>query len=462
MIQGIAMNTLLQCQTKAQTCQAASYDRQRELTEPLNQERFHKRYCELSKARFQPRTAGHACPFRFSLIRLRSGTTHFGMSISPFVRGLGLLAGCLTIAGLGVACHSMHDPAGEKLQPTVAIRRAPLIQFRGAGSAAPEKPGECDCNNPAHWDGSTLYVFNSAGHPFRSAGRDVLNLKDDYRRCEYDNQAQGGRWIECTWKASDGYLYGWYHYEPRGVCPETPGVPARNLTAPKIGAATSTDNGATWHDLGIVLEAPPNTLNCETKNHYFAGGNGDFSVMLDAKQEYLYFIFSSYPNILAEQGVAMARMRWADRKQPRNKVWKWHAGRWDEPGIGGHVSTIFPVGTDWHRADADAIWGPSIHWNHYLHAYVVLLNRAKDGDWSQEGIYVSFTRELSNPSTWTKPQKIALSRDDLAWYPQVMGLDNSKLETDKLAGRVARLFIRGQSRWEITFLKPGESVGGLR
>jgi len=41
----------------------------------------------------------------------------------------------------------------------------------------------------------------------------------------------------------------------------------------------------------------------------------------------------------------------------------------------------------------------------------------------------------------------------LAWYPQVVGLDKFREETDKLAGRVARLFIRGKSEWEIVFLK---------
>ena len=38
----------------------------------------------------------------------------------------------------------------------------------------------------------------------------------------------------------------------------------------------------------------------------------------------------------------------------------------------------------------------------------------------------------------------------------MIGPDKAKREADKLAGRVARLFVRGQSRWEIHFLKPGE------
>ena len=41
-----------------------------------------------------------------------------------------------------------------------------------------------------------------------------------------------------------------------------------------------------------------------------------------------------------------------------------------------------------------------------------------------------------------------------ARYPQAIGL--GKGETDKLAGRRARLFMAGVSRKEILFLKPGE------
>jgi hypothetical protein len=360
------------------------------------------------------------------------------------------------VAGL-FGCGSSPRNAPETELPRVMLREAALIQFRGVNSASSDKPGECDCNNPAHWDGDALYVFNSAGHPWRSAGPDLFHLQTNYARCEYDNTASGGRWIECTWKVEDGTLYGWYHFEPTGICPGAhPDSPKMNLTAPRIGAVKSADNGATWHDLGLVLETPADALKCDTKNYYFAGGNGDFSVMLDAKKEFLHFFFSTYPSLVSEQGFAVARMRWADRDRPVGKVWKWHEGKWNEPGLGGRVSPIFPAKVDWHRADADAFWGPSIHWNTHLRQYVILLNRAKDGHFTQEGIYVTFNRDLSNPSGWSPPQRIPLSQEHLAWYPQVVGLDRSRHETDKLAGRVARLFVRGQSRWEIIFLQPGE------
>lgn len=80
------------------------------------------------------------------------------------------------------------------------------------------------------------------------------------------------------------------------------------MSGSKIGAVRSADNGATWRDLGIVLEARPGTLRCDTTNYYFAGGNGDFSIMLDARGEWLYFFISTYAGDISEQGVSVARM----------------------------------------------------------------------------------------------------------------------------------------------------------
>ena len=330
-------------------------------------------------------------------------------------------------------------------QPTVLLREAPPLKMPGAFTTT----WEVDCNSPAHWDGDTLYLFSSAGHPFISAGPDLLHMGRPPRPVTFDNQEgfNGGRWIEATWRADDGTLYGWYHNEPAGVCGEG------RLTAPKIGAAMSQDNGSSWRDLGIVLEAPPDSLNCQTANYYFAGGNGDFSVIRDRSGRYLYFLISTYNTDTAEQGVAVARMTYADRDAPVGKVWKWRGGKWSEPGLGGHVTPIFGVTTDWHREDANAFWGPSIHWNTHLNRYVMLLNRAKDKMWAQEGIYVSFSSDPANPRGWSVPVKI---HEGGEWYPQVIGIDRAQRETDKLAGRVARFFMDGTSRYEIVFLKPGE------
>ncbi|MCX8109260.1 MAG: hypothetical protein N3G20_10700 [Verrucomicrobiae bacterium] len=335
-------------------------------------------------------------------------------------------------------------------RPTVMIHPAPLILFRGANSAALDQPGDTDSNSPLHWDGELLYLFNSAGHPWRTSGPDLFNLNRSYLKTRFDRPADGGRWIESTWKVPNGPLYGWYHYEPRGVCPGT------SLTAPKIGAARSFDNGEHWEDLGIVLEASTGSLNCNTPNKYFAGGNGDFCVILDQKNKYLYFFISTYAGDPRFQGVAMARMKWSDRDSPVGKVWKWSNTGWTEPGLGGVPTPFLPVRRDWHSPEVDAFWGPSVHWNTHLRQYVMLLNRAKDSSWSQEGIYVSFNPDMGNPSGWSPPAKILSDLGAEQWYPQVVGINAKRRETDKLAGARARLFVRGQSAWEIEFRRPRE------
>lgn len=361
------------------------------------------------------------------------------------------LAGCAAPARLRDAPDSL---------PSVAFRPAPLVEFRGVDNPQINHTRECDCNNPAHWDSDTLYVFNSAIHPWRSAGPDLLHLDASYRRADIDNEKtfRSGRWLESTWRDDDGTLYGWYHNEPGKVCPQK-----KYLTAPRIGALRSRDNGATWKDLGLVLESRPDALRCDTANEFFAGGNGDFCVLPDARREFVYIFVSTYGD-RAEQGVSLARMRYADRDDPAGKVRKRHAGGWTEPGIHGRVTPVFPAAIDWNRKDADAFWGPSVHWNAHLELYAMFLNRAVDCAWRQEGIYVSYNRDLADAEGWTRPRKI-LDRKDVVpensgesgFYPQVIGL--GKGETDKLAGKTARFFIHGRSRWEIVFLKPGEGDG---
>ena len=328
------------------------------------------------------------------------------------------------------------------------------MQFPGVihGNIDPNSSGDIDCSSPAHWDGDTLYMFYSTGHPFRSSGPNLFQLSHPSKRVSFDNEAgwkMGGRWIEATHKADDGKLYMWYHNEP----PLETG-----RTAPRIGQMVSTDNGLNWRDLGIIIEAPPQSNNLKSANKYFVGGNGDFTVIPDNKKKFLYFFISTYHKDKAEQGLAIARMRYEHRDAPLGKVFKWHRGKWNQPGLGGHVTPIFSAFVDWHLSDADAFWGPSIHYNTHLKAWVMLLNRAIDKNWAQEGIYISFNRKIGDPAGWSKPVKIldANELEKSKWYPQVMGTDAAKHETHELAGKNARLFVAGLSKWQITFLKLGE------
>ena len=58
--------------------------------------------------------------------------------------------------------------------PKFELREAPFIQMPGVKEYKYEHA--IDCNSPLHWDGDTLYLFNSFLHPYRSEGSDISHL----------------------------------------------------------------------------------------------------------------------------------------------------------------------------------------------------------------------------------------------------------------------------------------------
>jgi hypothetical protein len=72
----------------------------------------------------------------------------------------------------------------------VALSDAPRVHFPGVVGAGsdPNAPGDIDCSSPAHWDGDTLYMFYSTGHPFRSFGPDLFHLSRPSQRVTFDNE----------------------------------------------------------------------------------------------------------------------------------------------------------------------------------------------------------------------------------------------------------------------------------
>ena len=311
-----------------------------------------------------------------------------------------------------------------------------------------EMPQEVDSNSPAFWRDGRLFWFGSHGRPWLSEGPSQFGPWVT-REVDLVTANAWPHWLESVWPETDDLLWGWYHAEPVGMFPNS------TLTAPKIGAVISTDGGRTLRDLGIILDAgdPPDRW---AMNGYFAGGHGDFSVLPDRERKYFYFFFDNYAGPAAGQGVCIARMAWEDRANPLGKVWKYHDGAWNEAGVGGKVTPIYPVTRRWQMRDPDAFWGPSVHWNTELNLYVMLLNRAQgEPGWSQEGVYVSFSPDLSRPELWSTPRKLIDKTDFPGWYffyPQVMGLGPG--ETDRESGARARLYVGGISEWELEFVAP--------
>lgn len=306
-------------------------------------------------------------------------------------------------------------------------------------------PSRADCNSPGFWRDAQFSILNSTGVQMISHGGNQFS-QSATQQVRIDRTDHLPMWIESVWQDSDGTLHGWYHHEPAGVCPGS------KLTAPEIGAVVSHDGGLSFEDLGLVLTSG-DPVNCGARNGFFAGGNGDFSVILDRKQEYFYFLFDNYGGPLSGQGVALARMAFADRAQPAGAVWKYFRGDWTEPGLGGQLTPVFPASVGWEQPNTDSYWGPSVHWNTYLETYVVLLSHACcKPQWPQEGIYIAFNPDLADPGAWTKPVKLLGKVDyDAGYYPQVIGTDPEGADT--LAGQQARFYVHGRSNWEIVFSK---------
>lgn len=310
-----------------------------------------------------------------------------------------------------------------------------------------ELPVRPDGNSSTFWARGAFHVFTSTGQPLMisTGGNQFSGWESE--PVDVSAVAHIPLWMEAAQRVN-GVLFGWYHHEPGGVCGSVP------LTSPKIGAALSMDNGQSVTDLGIILESGyPH--DCNAKNEFFAGGHGDFSVVPNRQREYFYFFFTNYSGPREEQGICAARLAWQDRFSPAGKVWKYFQGKWEEPGIGGRCTPIFPARAEWQRADADSFWGPAVHYNTYLRRYVMLLNRSCCAPgWPQEGIYISFSNGPLESNQWTEPVKL-LDREEIGflpgYYPQVIGIQYG--ETDTLAGQRARLYIHGISDWVITFLR---------
>jgi hypothetical protein len=344
-------------------------------------------------------------------------------------------------------------PSVVAQSPPVRVPSARLI------AATPiQLPSVADSNSPAVWeriDGRLrLFVFTSEdGRTIRYTGPEVSRLSDA-GLVHIDDHPGHGVWFEAIVPDVDGTWYGFYHNEwPARTCDDY------QRTIPRIGAARSHDHGATWQNLGVVLASSPQSADCASANKYFVGGVGDFSVIPDQSHQYLYFFLSQYASQDTRQGVTVARLAWADRDAPSGKALVWRRDQTWLPVHTIHQASgpryVFPSGTPIYRATdgwhdgptVDAFWGPSVHWNTYLQQYVMLLNRARDAEWTPEGIYVAFSPTLNEPVSWSTPQRVLAGG---LWYPQVVGLELGT-GTDRLAGERARFFVAGRSDHFIQF-----------
>jgi hypothetical protein len=352
-----------------------------------------------------------------------------------------------------VAALSMITTTGQAPgdTPTVRLATAPRHAM----------PGAIDSNTPVMWslvDGTWLLsaMTSFAGIPALATSTRLDTLPSTQPVIVLNHPGHGV-WLESIVEDDHGVWYGYFHHEvPADAC----GRPDRQI--PSIGAIRSEDRGHVLTYLGIVLEAQPDSYACGSSNRYVMGGVGDVSAVLDHDRQDLFLYYSQYPRDARRQGVAVARLAWADRDAPTGKASIWDDGAWipailrqsatdDAPATWVYApgTPLVPATRSWHDGDgqADAFWGAAIHWNTYLGRWVMLLNRARNERFDQDGIYISYSLTLSDPRRWSTPRKLL---NGGGWYPQVVGLEAGE-GTDKRAGQHARFYLTGKSDFFIEF-----------
>lgn len=283
--------------------------------------------------------------------------------------------------------------------------------------------------------------YEPIGHTLRRVGRRDLTFDKPPLPVKFCDEPEPwvGKWIEAIWQEPGGALHGWFHAE-------TPVCGAAKLSIPHIGRAVSKDGGLNWRCLGDLLRMPSALAECSWRNGFLAGGYGDLCALPDRTGHSLYLFFSSYHPDESAQGVAVLRLPVTDLAAP--------PALWTEKGWSTDSSLrpkpIWPTPRGWRHADPDSFWGPAVHYNRALDAFVMLLNRTAGGagDLLQEGIYLSMNPDLADAEGWSQPLQIVRGG---AWYPQAVGLEDGCGDTE--VGRVGRFFMAGFSAWEIEFTR---------
>ena len=341
---------------------------------------------------------------------------------------------------------SLVDESGVAAMGVAATGNADLHVRFHAASPITLHDRTCwrtDGNSPVRLARDSAVAFFShydpIGHTLRRVGRRDLVFDEPPVAVTFrdDPEPRIGKWIEAVWQEPGGPLHGWFHAE-------TPACGTGKHFMPHMGRARSEDGGLTWRHGGDLLRLPSERADCSWRNGFFAGGYGDLSALPDRAGRSIYVFFSSYHPDESAQGIAVLRLPTSDLAA-RPELWTgkgWSADDRLPP------RPIWPIRRGWRHADPDGFWGPALHYNRTLDAFVMLLNHTAGGagDLVQEGIYVSLSRDLADPESWSRPLQIVRGG---AWYPQAVGLEEE--DGDTMVGGVGRFFMAGFSAWTIEF-----------
>lgn len=378
-----------------------------------------------------------------------------------------------------------------------------------------------DCNMAEAWVGDTFRIFPGKygedplwgyAHELKFAdGRNAeeafLRFSHEFTEPEMPENAppgspglHGAVWFETIYQGKEDpagtTLYAVYHnenypstlpydpatgsgyidrYWPRGLTgPETPAAVCR------IGVMKSIDGGRSWENRGLFIEdlQPRMILKPHNTSVTFAGGVGDPSAVESNGHLYLFYSEYGYPGEYdssaydpekewSGQCISVARIAVSDLDAPQGKARRWDGTGFNAPynGTGKPIASIqIPLeqgGGPASSPDARYHWGPSVSWNNYLNAWVMLMARAEGPSWKGDAIYVSFNpnRDLGdgdNSQKWSKPRMLLERPGHILWYPSVQPLNDSEDIANKYTclnlGRRARLFFKDQFEGKSEYL----------
>lgn len=241
----------------------------------------------------------------------------------------------------------------------------------------------------------------------------------------------------------------------------------------RIGIMKSMDGGKSWANKGIILEDDQPRMILKPYNNAvtFAGGVGDPSAIVSGN--YLYVFYGEYGyagnydsttyNTNKEykgQCISMARIALSDLESPAGRAYRWNGAKYANAydGIGKPIASLqIPViegGGPASKANSKFYWGPSVSWNNYLQAWVMLMAKSEGTSWKGNSIYISFNnnKELNEATSqqWSVPKLLLTKQDQIIWYPSLQPVGDKEAISNKYTslsmGKEARLFYKVQTK----------------
>jgi hypothetical protein len=405
--------------------------------------------------------------------------------------------------GLLLPFFTMCSQQETKKDLDFELTKAPTIYFKSF----------VDCNMAEVWVGDTFRIFpgkygedplwgysNELKYASGKNAEEVFNKKYEaftepsmpLNVKPNEDGLHGAVWFETVYQdkkdASGKTLYALYHNEnypntfpfnaktgkgyidnnwPQGLTgAKTPAAVCR------IGIMKSTNGGYSWENKGIVLEDNQERMILKPHNNSvtFAGGVGDPSAVASGDYLYIFYGEYGYPGTYvskaysaekeeAGQCISMARIKLADLDNPIGKAKRYDGKGFQASydGVGSPIKNIQISKENGGGPSSDSsskyYWGPSVSWNHYVQAWVMLMAKSEGPSWKGTSIYMSFNKNKvlddTNSQDWSMPKLILNKPGHVIWYPSLQPIGDTNATrlkyTSLQMGEQARLFYKDQT-----------------